>query len=152
MSFSYVTLHIWPSGGLMRTKGENIDKTAFTSSSVKKKDSIFPKIFFENEFLNDMEIYEKKTNWRVRGTLSFHVLLVHISSRVLLCTENMTLPLPFHYINFWCLIFFYFWCLDFVYQCNITGIPQCHTHYMYSQLTLLRTPSGPRASVNSESP
>ena len=29
--------HIWPSGGLMRTIGENIDKTAFTSSTCKKK-------------------------------------------------------------------------------------------------------------------
>ena len=37
MSFSYVTLNIWPSGGLMRTIGENIDKTAFTSSARKKK-------------------------------------------------------------------------------------------------------------------
>ena len=27
------------------------------------------KNFFENEFLKDMEIYQKKTNWRVRGTL-----------------------------------------------------------------------------------
>ena len=56
----------------MRTMGENIDKTAFTSSARKKKkmDSIFLKIFFENEFLKDMEIYQKKTNWRVRGTLN----------------------------------------------------------------------------------
>ena len=37
---------------------------------VKKKDSIFLKIFFENEFLKDMEIYQKKTNRRVRGTLT----------------------------------------------------------------------------------
>ena len=37
MSFSYVTLHIWPSGGLMRMIGENIDKTAFTYSARKKK-------------------------------------------------------------------------------------------------------------------
>ena len=49
MSFSYVTLHIWPSGGLMRTIGENIDKTAFTSSAGKKKriqyfSKIFPKM------------------------------------------------------------------------------------------------------------
>ena len=50
--------------------GENIDKTAFTSSARKKKDSIFLKKFFENEFLKDMEIYQKKTNCRVRGTLS----------------------------------------------------------------------------------
>lgn len=63
--------HIWPSWGLMRTIGENIDKTAFTSSArKKKKDSIFRKNFFENEFLKDMEIYQKKTNWRVRGTLT----------------------------------------------------------------------------------
>ena len=54
--------HIWPSGGLMRTICENIDKTAFTFSARKKKDSIFLKIFFENEFLKDMEIYQKKTN------------------------------------------------------------------------------------------
>ena len=47
----------------MRTKGENIDKTAFTFSARKrKKDSIFLKFFFENEFLKDMEIYQKKTN------------------------------------------------------------------------------------------
>ena len=54
--------HIWPCGGLMRTTGENIDKTAFTFSTRKKKDSIFLNIFFENEFLKDMEIYQKKTN------------------------------------------------------------------------------------------
>ena len=48
MSFSYVTLHIRPSGELMRTIGENIDKTAFTSSARKKKNSIFLKDFFEN--------------------------------------------------------------------------------------------------------
>ena len=63
--------HIWPSGGLMRTIGENIDKTAFTFSACKKKDSIFLKFFFENEFLKDMEIYQKKTNWRVRSTLTY---------------------------------------------------------------------------------
>ena len=46
MSFSYVTLHIWPSGGLMRTIGENIDKTAFTSSARKKERiQYFSKIF-----------------------------------------------------------------------------------------------------------
>ena len=33
-----------------RTIGENVDKTAFTFSARKKKDSIFLKIFFENEF------------------------------------------------------------------------------------------------------
>ena len=47
----------------MRTIGENIDKTALTSSAHKKKnDSIFLKFFFKNEFLKDMEIYQKKTN------------------------------------------------------------------------------------------
>ena len=46
----------------MRTIGEKIDKTAFTSSARKKKDPIFLKKFFENEFLKDMEIYQKKTN------------------------------------------------------------------------------------------
>ena len=46
----------------MRTTGKNIDKTAFTFSARKKKDSIFLDIFFENEFLKDMEIYQKKTN------------------------------------------------------------------------------------------
>ena len=47
----------------MQTVGENIDKTAFKSSaSKKKKDSIFLEKFFENEFLKDMEIYQKKTN------------------------------------------------------------------------------------------
>ena len=51
----------------MWTTGENIDKTAFTFSARKKKDSIFLNIFFENEFLKDMEIYQKKTNWRVTG-------------------------------------------------------------------------------------
>ena len=54
--------HIWPSGGLMQTISENFDKTAFTYSGRKKKDSIFLKNFFENEFLKDMEIYQKKTN------------------------------------------------------------------------------------------
>ena len=36
MSFSYVMLHIWPSRGLMRMMGENIVKTAFTFSALKK--------------------------------------------------------------------------------------------------------------------
>ena len=46
----------------MRTIGEHIDKTAFTSSGRKKKDSIFLKIFIGNGFLKDMEIYQKKTS------------------------------------------------------------------------------------------
>ena len=47
----------------MRTIGENIDKTAFTSSArEKKRIQYFSKFFFENEFLKDMEIYQKKTN------------------------------------------------------------------------------------------
>ena len=46
----------------MRMIGENIDKTAFTFSARKKKDPIFLKIFFENEFLKDMKIYQKETN------------------------------------------------------------------------------------------
>ena len=48
----------------MRTIGENIDKTAFTSSARKKKKKGFniSQKFFENEFLKDMEIYQKKTN------------------------------------------------------------------------------------------
>ena len=63
----------------MRTIGENIDKTAFTSSArKKKKDSIFLKNFFENEFLKDMEIYQKKTNWRVRGTLNQDIFSAEI--------------------------------------------------------------------------
>ena len=45
----------------MRTIGENIDKTAFTSSArKKKKDSIFRKKFFKNEFLKDMETHQNK--------------------------------------------------------------------------------------------
>ena len=54
--------HIWPSGGLMQTIGENIDKTAFTFSASQKKGFNISEIFFENEFLKDMEIYQKKTN------------------------------------------------------------------------------------------
>ena len=69
--------HIWLSGGLMRTIGENIDNTAFTFSARKKKDSIFLKIFFESELLKDIEIYQKKTNWRVRGTLSLQERVVN---------------------------------------------------------------------------
>ena len=48
----------------MRTKGEDIDRLPSLLAVVKekKKDSIFPKIIFENEFLKDMEIYQKKTN------------------------------------------------------------------------------------------
>ena len=38
----------------MRTICENIDKTAFTFSARKKKDSIFLTVFFENEFLKDI--------------------------------------------------------------------------------------------------
>ena len=48
----------------MRTIGENIDKTAFTSSARKKKKRGFniSQNFFENEFLKDIEIYLTKTN------------------------------------------------------------------------------------------
>ena len=62
--------HIWPSGELMRTIGENIDKTAFSFSARKKKGFHISEIFFENVLLKDMQIYQKKTNWRVRGTLT----------------------------------------------------------------------------------
>ena len=54
----------------MQTIGENIDKTAFTFSASQKKGFNISEIFFENEFLKDMEIYQKKTNSRVRGTLN----------------------------------------------------------------------------------
>ena len=37
-------------------------KISVTFSARKKKDSIFLKNVFENEFLKDMEIYQKKTN------------------------------------------------------------------------------------------
>ena len=60
----------------MRTIGENIDKTAFKLSARKKKDSIFLKIFFENQFLKDIEIYQKKTNWRVKGTLRPRLMII----------------------------------------------------------------------------
>ena len=60
----------------MRTIGENIDKTAFKLSARKKKDSIFLKIFFENQFLKDIEIYQKKTNWRVKGTLRPRLVII----------------------------------------------------------------------------
>ena len=56
MSFSYVTLHIW---------------THLAEWGTNANDS------FENELLKDMEIYQKKTNWRVRGT------------RILLFKENL---------------------------------------------------------------
>ena len=46
----------------MRTIGENIDETAFTFSARKKKGFNISEIFFENEFLKDTEIYQKKTN------------------------------------------------------------------------------------------
>ena len=38
--------HIWPSGGLMRTIGENIDKTAFTFSARKKEGFNISENFF----------------------------------------------------------------------------------------------------------
>ena len=47
----------------MRTTGENIDKTVFTFSTREKRiQYYFLNFFFENEFLKDMEIYQKKTN------------------------------------------------------------------------------------------
>ena len=64
MSFSYVTLHIWTHLAEWRTNANDRWKyrqTAFTfRARKKKKDSIFLKNFFENEFLKDMEIYQKK--------------------------------------------------------------------------------------------
>ena len=46
--------HIWPSGGLMRTIGENIDKTAFTSSTCKKKG-----------FNISKKIFSKMSSWKI---------------------------------------------------------------------------------------
>ena len=37
----YIFGHIWPSGGLMRMIGENIDKTALTFSARKKRTQFF---------------------------------------------------------------------------------------------------------------
>ena len=54
--------------GLIARKNLKISVTF--SVHKKRKRSIFLKIFFENEFFEDMEIYQKKTNWKVRGTLS----------------------------------------------------------------------------------
>ena len=45
-------------------------KISVTFRTGKKKDSIFLKFFFKKEFLKDMEIYQKKTNWSFRGTLT----------------------------------------------------------------------------------
>ena len=39
--------HIWPSGGPMRTIGENFDKTTFTFSACKKKGFNISEIFFQ---------------------------------------------------------------------------------------------------------
>ena len=46
--------HIWLSGGLMRTIGENIDKTAFTSSTCKKKG-----------FNISKKIFSKMSSWKI---------------------------------------------------------------------------------------
>ena len=46
--------HIWPSGGLMRTIGENIDNTAFTSSTCKKKG-----------FNISKKIFSKMSSWKI---------------------------------------------------------------------------------------
>ena len=65
MSFSYVTLHIWPSGGLMRTIGENIDKTAFTSSARKKKRiQYFSKIFSK---MSSWKIWKSTKRKQIEG-------------------------------------------------------------------------------------
>ena len=56
--------------GLKARKNLKISVT-FSARKKKKKDSIFLKKFFENKFFTDMEIYQKKTNWRVRGTLTW---------------------------------------------------------------------------------
>ena len=57
---------ICPAGLIVR---KNL-KISATFSTRKKKDSIFLKFFFKKEFLKDMEIYQKKTNWRFSGTLT----------------------------------------------------------------------------------
>ena len=57
---------ICPAGLIAR---KNLKISVTFGARKKKEDSIFLKKFFENEFLTDMEIYQKKTNWRVRGTL-----------------------------------------------------------------------------------
>ena len=43
-------------------KRKNLKISVTCSARKKKKDSIFLKNFFENEFYTDMEIYQKKTN------------------------------------------------------------------------------------------
>ena len=63
--FPYVTLHVWPSGGLMRTMGEKNDKTVFTSSArKKKKDSIFFKIFSK---MSSLKIWKSTKRKQIEG-------------------------------------------------------------------------------------
>ena len=54
MSFSYVTLHIW---------------THLAEWGTNANDS------FENELFKDVEIYQKKTNWRVTGSLKMESIV-----------------------------------------------------------------------------
>ena len=64
---------------------------------MKKKDSIFLKIFFENEFLKDMEIYQKKTNWRVRGTLTI-MPQVRIEYEMIDSQQRMKRPVGYNHL------------------------------------------------------
>ena len=71
MSFSYVTLHIWThlaEWGTNANDGWKYRQDCLHFRARKKKRIQYYWIFFESEFLKDMEIYQKKTNWRVRGT------------------------------------------------------------------------------------
>ena len=111
MSFSYVTLHIWTHLAEWGTNANDRWKNrqdclhSCFSARKKKKDSIFLKFFFENEFLKVMEIYQKKTNWRVRGTL----ILINFKNRN---TGNNLwgFPVFFFCLFFVCFFFVFLFC------------------------------------------
>ena len=61
--------HIWPSGGLMRTIGENIDKTAFTFSARKKEGFNISENFFRKWVLERYGNLPKENKLKGYGAL-----------------------------------------------------------------------------------
>ena len=93
--------HIWPSGGLMWTIGENIDKTAFTISARKKKGFNISENFFRKWILKRYGNLSKENKLKGQGHFNvtdllpfiFHIELIILemwcSCNFWVCEKNL---------------------------------------------------------------
>ena len=78
--------HIWLSGGLMWTIGENIDNTAFTFSALKNKGFNISENFFRKWLLGRYQNLPKKNKLNGQGHLKSKRELGKCHMPMLLCT------------------------------------------------------------------